>query len=450
MLIVEGTYINGAERYKFEINYLPNKSIQVRIVGYGGGGGGGEPVFTFTITRDQLRQFLNDYLNKSRPFGFGMGRRDLQGNWEGRLVGLMPPVSAAQGYDAESALIFTGQQMARANRGELEVSPEIMKNFGLQSQAQIPRSVLPLLYASRQFSVEDQLWDALKDEPPNPKNGRTLLMFRANKGDLQGVRFLIQKGANVNKEDKKGRTALYYASKNGHLDVVRELISKGAQNNLDYKKSPFFAAAKRRRNDVVLEFIANGGVNVDEVSTGKIVSTALNIAAGTNNLSLVRALLDRGADVNGQMPYVPIITAVKRFLLDIIKELLDRGANIDARGNFDFTVLHIAYSARYLYKDKKVFRFLLQRGANVNLVNDDLETVIMWAIRDNDYDIIKELVDKGADLNAISINNETALDIAIEYFQFPIEDNDEYKKKYEIIIQYLIEKGAKKRSELPP
>jgi hypothetical protein len=165
MLIVEGTYTNDSATFIFQINYSPNKEINLQIFGYEPGG----KTASFLLNRSQLRNFLNDVLNKEEKLDPGNGRRPFSGKFKGRVLGFLPPESEDKAGIAESALIFTGQQMARANRGELQVSPEIMQNFGLQSQTEIPRSIIPLLQTSRQFSAEEPLWDALKDEPLNKK-----------------------------------------------------------------------------------------------------------------------------------------------------------------------------------------------------------------------------------------------------------------------------------------
>ena len=50
-------------------------------------------------------------------------------------------------------------------------------------------------------------------------------------GHQEIVEFLLNKGADVNAQDREGRTPLHYASERGHKDVAKLLIDKGADVN---------------------------------------------------------------------------------------------------------------------------------------------------------------------------------------------------------------------------
>jgi len=52
------------------------------------------------------------------------------------------------------------------------------------------------------------------------KRGYTPLIFAAEMGDLDIVRFLLDKGANINATDKAGNTASDHARDNINTDVV--------------------------------------------------------------------------------------------------------------------------------------------------------------------------------------------------------------------------------------
>ena len=54
-------------------------------------------------------------------------------------------------------------------------------------------------------------------------------MLAANEGQINAIKLLIKKGANVNMKDTRGWTALRKAVGNGHLEAATVLKSYGAR-----------------------------------------------------------------------------------------------------------------------------------------------------------------------------------------------------------------------------
>jgi len=75
--------------------------------------------------------------------------------------------------------------------------------------------------------------DRLKatEEPMKLDDGNTELMMYATKGDLEGVKDLLHKGANVNTRNKYGSTALMGASAGGFNEIVELLLKNKANLN---------------------------------------------------------------------------------------------------------------------------------------------------------------------------------------------------------------------------
>jgi hypothetical protein len=63
---------------------------------------------------------------------------------------------------------------------------------------------------------------------PLSTEGYTALDWAARAGDLEVVRYLIARGANVNAADPMGWTPLHLAAREGHLPVVKLLVEHGA------------------------------------------------------------------------------------------------------------------------------------------------------------------------------------------------------------------------------
>lgn len=65
-----------------------------------------------------------------------------------------------------------------------------------------------------------------------------------------------------------------------------------------------------------------------------------------------------------------------------------------------------------LYGRLDMVKFLVQKGSDVNAVNNDGETALHYASFHNRLDVAKFLVEAGADVNAVNSDGETALDHA--------------------------------------
>ena len=63
-------------------------------------------------------------------------------------------------------------------------------------------------------------------------SGVTALMGAARYGQEQVVGLLLQRGAEINKQDSDGWIALTFAANNGHERVVELLLQHGAEVNL--------------------------------------------------------------------------------------------------------------------------------------------------------------------------------------------------------------------------
>eukprot|EP01097_Dermamoeba_algensis_P006846 TRINITY_DN426_c0_g1_i1.p1 TRINITY_DN426_c0_g1~~TRINITY_DN426_c0_g1_i1.p1 ORF type:complete len:127 (-),score=45.42 TRINITY_DN426_c0_g1_i1:252-632(-) len=90
-----------------------------------------------------------------------------------------------------------------------------------------------------------------KNEVPNPlpENFKELepmtpLQCAAENGHLDIVDFLLQKGADVNKQVQGMPSALHYAAGHGHIEVVKSLLKAGASIKLKTNGKTASDAAK--------------------------------------------------------------------------------------------------------------------------------------------------------------------------------------------------------------
>ena len=96
---------------------------------------------------------------------------------------------------------------------------------------------------------------------------RTLLHKAAEIGDWSICNLLIDRGANVNKEDASWHTPLWLAAWKGHGDICNLLIKKGAfVSEVDrYRRTPLWIAASNSHEEVCKILINNGANVVKEI-----------------------------------------------------------------------------------------------------------------------------------------------------------------------------------------
>jgi hypothetical protein len=92
---------------------------------------------------------------------------------------------------------------------------------------------------------------------------RTALSFAADRGQVEIVKLLLDRGADVNAKDSfYGVTALVWAANNGHVEVARILLARGATGAGDVLES----GVEKRSVELVEAAIGSGKLNAEELS----------------------------------------------------------------------------------------------------------------------------------------------------------------------------------------
>lgn len=191
-------------------------------------------------------------------------------------------------------------------------------------------------------------------------NEDDLLWVMAYGGNIETVRALLDKGADVNARHD-GWTPLMAAADQGQLEVARLLLSKGADVN-----------AKTEDGYVAL-------VNAIESS----------------RLEMVKLLLDHGADPNiiyARAGITPLLDAAMIGVEKIVFALIEKGADVNAAGGHGTTPLMGAAAVG----NEKVVRLLLEQGADVGAKRDDGKTALSLARERGHEEIAQILLNAGA------------------------------------------------------
>ena len=212
--------------------------------------------------------------------------------------------------------------------------------------------------------------NAIASSSPAPKgkhDWQSYLCRASLAGDLGIVQSLMQMGIRTDFHDYFGYSSIHYAAAGGHEDIVRLLAECGA--NLDLLSV----------NGLTPLHVAGGYGRLEPIPVGR----AINVEQSTN---VMRTLIELGADVNATdfNDRTPLHTAVAHEFSDTtVQILLEGGANPNAHTWQMESVLHVALES--------------MREVVADLIPEGLLT-------DNKRDVIKLLVDAGADVNIADID----------------------------------------------
>ena len=138
-----------------------------------------------------------------------------------------------------------------------------------------------------------------------------------------------------------------------------------------------------------------------------ISPTRTEIAYNPNpNPSIVRALLDKGANVNAtdQSIVKPIELAVTSGSIEVVDLLLKHGARVNLRP--PWLLLHRAASQGRV----KMMRFLMDQGADINALDPSGQTALVCTVRfARQPDAVRFLLDRHIDVNVKDSQGHTAL-----------------------------------------
>ncbi|KAJ7603453.1 ankyrin repeat-containing domain protein [Mycena polygramma] len=228
-------------------------------------------------------------------------------------------------------------------------------------------------------------------------------------GYVEGVRFLLDHGADVNAAGGRYGSALQGAAVNGNVDIVCLLLEKGADVNTvggEYS-SALHNAAHEGHIEIVRLPLKHGA---DTNAAGGEYGSALQAAAWNDHLDTVCLLLDHGADMKivGGIYGSALQAAVWNGNVDPVRLLLDHGADVNAAGGYFGSALQGA-----AWKGQvNIVRLLLDHGADVNAVGGRYGSALQGAAVSSNVDIVRLLLDHGAEVNAVGEIYGSALQAA--------------------------------------
>lgn len=280
----------------------------------------------------------------------------------------------------------------------------------------------------------------LLEQPGNEVNkpthdNRIYLHWAAGKGNTEIIKYLIDKGSDINLEDSHGSFPITAAASSGqsNTEIYEAFFKAGIDPKKKYKDGAnlLLLSVASDKELKAADYFATKGMSLKDVDNDG--NTAFTYAARSGNIPLLKKLIEKGVKPNDNAlftaaqgsrresntieTYKYLVEEVKikptatnkegknvlHFLTgkanqtEIIKYFISKGADANKTDKEGNTPLMVAASAR----ETSVLEFLLPTSKNVNAQNLKGESALTFAVKSGTPEAVSLLLTKDADVKVL-------------------------------------------------
>jgi len=273
-------------------------------------------------------------------------------------------------------------------------------------------------------------------------DGRTALMDAISGNQHLRMKYLLAKGADVRAIDAAGKSVFQYALANGDQKILYLVslycgVKPGAKFSLECGEGYVAIRTTSSVSVIYQPKTDKDRLNIELLSAlGRPPGPAFDMEGQ------VRSAIEKGADVNYAIPpdgVTPLMRAISMSEYSLAKMLVEKGADINAVDKNSRSVLIYAcdHQSREfvkllidngldlksaggrngfvygaLFGNVEFIKFMLELGADVNSLDERGHTALMMTAMAGNTGAIKLLLEKGADVTIKDSEGKTAVDFA--------------------------------------
>ena len=271
-------------------------------------------------------------------------------------------------------------------------------------------------------------------------DGFNALMESVRTDNIEIAKLLIEHDSDINIKNKDGKNMIMIACENGNEEMFNLLIENNADIN---EKSSWGASAliyaSEKGNINIMKYLIDKGIDVNGKADDNGDTPLLWAVTGENPYEASKLLIENGADVNatnnsGTAPATILAGSVPQ----VVKLLKDNGADLDTKFLDYYPPIAIAAGAGNL----EIVKALVENGADVNYYPNDINyTAIFHAIDQHNYEVAEYLFKNGVDLNIkMKPDNDYGRSIKESYNVLEYAEAMHDKKMINIVKKYYKKK----------
>ena len=354
-------------------------------------------------------------------------------------------IAAGADLDAANEYGVTALSLACTNRSDPMV--RMLLEAGANPNAAQSTGEMVLMTCARTGSLTAVRLLLEKGADPTGRETRweqTALMWALASGHSQVARTLIEQDANINARSSGGFTPLLFATQQNDLDSVRLLLAKGA--NLNHATEEYgnaLTVASASGHEALGLFLLEQGAEPDRPDAHGVTALHYTMAQGLsliNSLNydpayrvvppsmhdLAKALLAKGADPNarivsrlrlgpddpstgmGMEGATPFFVAALGGDAEMLRILAGYGADHRIRAKGETTSLMAAAGAargvtqgtlkQRLGRPEEAVKVVMELGADVHATRGNGQTALHAAAFAGENEVVEYLVDHGAEV----------------------------------------------------